>query len=105
MNNVRKIIRDSELLLSIVDEINIDELDEEYIEELFNILPIKICLVKKMYEGYFDFNEIEILELINGLNYLINTNLEDILLFSKYMRSNYIKERLNPDLRRLYDKL
>lgn len=102
-----EIILDSKFLMNMVHETGkvLEELDEDYMEEMLCGLPINLENVQKFYDGELVLEDNNLLKLINDLSYLDNSNLEDILLYAKYMKSEYIEANLNGDLKRIYDTL
>ena len=102
----KEIIKDSQTLMVMVsNDIEPEDLSEEELDEILTVLPINLDLLYKFYENQFIFEENNLLKLINDLNYLGNTNLDDVLLLSKYLKSKYIEIALNADLKKTYDSL
>lgn len=76
--------------------------NEEYTNELIKTLPFPIDNVIKLEEGYYGFNEKELLTLINNLDYLDHVLLDDVLNFVKFIKIPYIEINLNKNFKRKY---
>lgn len=84
------IILDSKFLINMRE--NNDE-DDEY----FNFLPINLLLLKKLYLNEFDFTKIELIILIDNLNYLDSNKLQTALFLFKFKYG--IDENLDNDIK------
>src|SRR5260221_9461896 len=104
------LINDSVLLSSMEDfnEFSPQELYEKYGEEyLYNITNILIkdyTKLEKIYNDDYNFTDEELWTLIDQLSYIDNKYLIDMIVFSKYKRSEFIKNNLNEDLSKIYNE-
>src|SRR5258708_28394196 len=95
------LINDSVVLSSIEDFIDFtpEELYNEGGEDsLHNIIGDFITdysKLEKMYNGDYNFTNEDLLALITQLNYIDNKYLIDMIIFSKYKKSEFIKMGLN----------
>ena len=84
-----KLINDSGILAKITEEI---KNEQELIDLVYNFPNIKnIKNIIKLYEKYYDFNQEELLILIEDLNFLGSKSISLILIFLKY-------KKINPEL-------
>lgn len=98
-----QIVKDSKFCLTLdLSEIKeTSDFDCKYYNQLKS-LPINLDNICKFYESKLNFENNELLELINNLSYLDNIHLNSLLLFAKYQDLAYFQENLNEDLLRLY---
>lgn len=101
-----EIIEDSKYLLTLLkDGVLPSDLNEYEINEILELIPKNMNLVKQMYKCDFSFLELEFVELLDALNYLENKYLNDVLLFGKYEYKKSLEKYLNNDLLILYNNL
>lgn len=89
-------------LFNMVEDLPPDQITEEYINDLFNVIPFDMKNVIKLESGNYDFSDQEYSELLDNLNYLGYKYLEDIVLFVNFKNSKYIEDKLKEDLRKIY---
>lgn len=94
----RELVNDSALLRGMYEGDNMEVI--ESLPRKFNFV-----LLYKMYLPNYDFNEFEIIILIEQLNYLDNKYLDDILVLAKLKKSEYIENNLQDDIRQKYDEI
>lgn len=99
MDIISKIVEDSEYLKDLVEN--------EYVEigKLFDMLPVDLNLIVRMYNWNFNFVEYELIKLIKDLSYIDNCKLEDIIYYLKYKNYTNVRDTLNTDLLNIYDQL
>src|SRR5258708_11370419 len=102
------LINDSIVINSMEDfnETTPQELYEKYGEVYLYVIIGKLITdytkLEKMYGGDYNFTEEELLFLINQLNYVDNKYLVDMILFAKYENLEFIEDKLNEDLLKIY---
>lgn len=116
-----EIVKDSKFLMTFFEKDeryefekneSIKENSKENLDEIRNFLSkyqkelhFDLELLIRMYNSDLDLSNDDALQLIEILNYLDNKYLDDILLLLKHYESEYIENRLNPDLKLKYDNL
>lgn len=99
-----ELIQHSKSLSNIVDEDRkTEEINDEYISRLLSTLQFPVNNIIKMESGYYDFDDKQLVTLINNLNCIDHIYLNDLILYSKYRRSKFIEQNLDFDCKIIYD--